>query len=89
MRKHAPAALALAAALLLAGCAQEQPSASSQIFAMDTVMSLEVYGDGAEERAAQAAETIYRLEDLWDVTDEDSDCPRPSTDQISVRSASM
>ena len=73
MRKHAPAALALAAALLLAGCAQEQPSASSQIFAMDTVMSLEVYGDGAEERAAQAAETIYRLEDLWDVTDEDSE----------------
>lgn len=73
MRKHAPAALALAAALLLAGCAQEQPSASSQIFAMDTVMSLEVYGDGAEERAAQAVETIYRLEGLWDVTDEDSE----------------
>ncbi len=73
MRKFRWAAAVLAAALLPAGCALHQEPASSQIFAMDTVMSLEVYGDEAEEQAAQAAETIYRLEDLWDVTDENSE----------------
>lgn len=73
MKRYTPAALALAAALLLGGCARTQEPASSQIFAMDTVMSLEVYGDNGEELTAQAVETIYRLEGLWDVTDEDSE----------------
>ena len=64
----------LAAAVLLGGCAQraEEP-ASGQIFAMDTIMSMDVYGEGGEEALARAEETIYRLEDLWAVTDEDSE----------------
>ena len=65
---------ALAAAVLLGGCAQraEEP-ATGQIFAMDTIMSMDVYGEGGEEALARAEETIYRLEDLWAVTDEDSE----------------
>ena len=67
-------AAGLAAAVLLGGCAQraEEP-ATGQIFAMDTIMSMDVYGDGGEEALAQAEETIYRLEDLWAVTDENSE----------------
>ena len=73
MRQHALPAIALAAALLLGGCAQTQEPVSSQIFAMDTVMSLEIYGDGAQEQLNEAVETIYRLEGLWDVTDQGSE----------------
>ena len=67
-------AAGLAAAVLLGGCAQraEEP-ASGQIFAMDTIMSMDVYGEGGEEALARAEETIYRLEDLWAVTDENSE----------------
>ena len=64
----------LDAAVLLGGCAQraEEP-ATGQIFAMDTIMSMDVYGEGGEEDLARAEETIYRLEDLWAVTDENSE----------------
>ncbi len=73
MRQHALPAIALAAALLLGGCARTQEPASNQIFAMDTVMTLEIYGDGAQEQLNEAVGTIYRLEDLWDVTSEGSE----------------
>ena len=62
------------AAVLLGGCAQRTAEpASGQIFAMDTIMSMDVYGEGGEEALARAEETIYRLEDLWAVTDENSE----------------
>ena len=73
MNKHALLAAGLAAALLLGGCARQPESASSQIFAMDTVMSLDIYGDGAEELLEKSVQTIYHLEDLWAVTDENSE----------------
>ena len=67
-------AAGLAAAVLLGGCAQRTAEpASGQIFAMDTIMSMDVYGEGGEEALARAEETIYRLEDLWAVTDENSE----------------
>ena len=67
-------AAVLAAAMLLGGCAQRTAEpASGQIFAMDTIMSMDVYGEGGEEALARAEETIYRLEDLWAVTDENSE----------------
>ena len=67
-------AVGLAAAVLLGGCAQRTAEpASGQIFAMDTIMSMDVYGEGGEEALARAEETIYRLEDLWAVTDENSE----------------
>ena len=67
-------AAGLATAVLLGGCAQRTAEpASGQIFAMDTIMSMDVYGEGGEEALARAEETIYRLEDLWAVTDENSE----------------
>lgn len=67
-------AAGLAAAVLLGGCGQKTAEpATSQIFAMDTIMSMDVYGDSGEAALAQAAETIYHLEDLWAVTDEHSE----------------
>ena len=73
MRRNRLPALGAAAVLLLTGCSIRQEPASREIFAMDTIMSLEIYGDGGEEQLERAVETIGRLEDLWDVTDEDSE----------------
>ena len=42
---------------------------SSQVFAMDTVMLLTVYGDQAQQGLDQAAQTIEKLEKLWSATD--------------------
>ena len=53
------AALALALTLLLCGCAQKQ--ATTEIFAMDTVMQLTAYGSGAE-RALGVALGAARVE---------------------------
>ena len=65
----------LAAGAVLTGCGGEKSAASesSQIFAMDTVMLLTVYGDQAKEGIDQATQTIQKLEKLWSATEEDSD----------------
>lgn len=65
---------ALAAGVLLAGCGKSSaPSESAQVFAMDTVMLLTVYGDQAQQGVTQATQTIYDLEKLWSATDENSE----------------
>lgn len=65
----------LAAGVVLTGCAREKaPEAqSSQVFAMDTVMLLTVYGDQAQEGIDQTTQTIQTLEKLWSATDEGSE----------------
>lgn len=65
----------LAAGAVLTGCGGEQevPSQSSQVFAMDTVMLLTVYGDQAQQGLDQAEQTIQKLEKLWSATDENSE----------------
>ena len=74
VRARAVLAAGVAAAVLLGGCAQRAAEpAAGQIFAMDTIMSMDVYGEGGAEALARAEETIYRLEDLWAVTDENSE----------------
>lgn len=69
--------LTLALALPLGGCAVwDTPSASSQIFVMDTVVTLTVYAgdeETAQDQVDQAAQALYHLEDLWSVTDEGSE----------------
>lgn len=67
--------LALGAALalmvgLLTGCRAK--AAESTVFAMDTVMSLTVYGGKGEEAVEEATELIYDLQDLLTATDENS-----------------
>ena len=65
----------LAAGAGLTGCGGEQKvsSQSSQVFAMDTVMLLTVYGDQAQQGLDQAEQTIQKLEKLWSATDETSE----------------
>ena len=67
--------LALGAALalmvgLLTSCRAK--AAESTVFAMDTVMSLTVYGGKGEEAVEEAAELIYDLQNLLTATDENS-----------------
>ncbi|MGI6020839.1 MAG: FAD:protein FMN transferase [Lachnospiraceae bacterium] len=47
--------------------------ASKTIFAMDTVMTLEAYGENAAEAVELAADEIYRIEDELSAEDENSD----------------
>lgn len=75
MRK-ALSALLLAAAMLLTGCSGEPKKAEQTIFAMDTAMSLTVYGDNAETLCANAAHKINELAAKWSVTDERSEIYR-------------
>lgn len=93
----------LAAGAVLTGCAGEKtvPSESSQVFAMDTVMLLTVYGDQAKEGIDQSTQTIQKLEKLWSATDEESDiwalnhsqggwvALAPETEQILSRSLEL
>ncbi len=58
---------------LLSGCSQQEKSASAQIFAMDTIMSLSAYGENSQEKLDEATQLIYELEDILSVTDEGSD----------------
>lgn len=54
----------------LAGCQKQE--ASTQMFAMDTVMGLTAYGGGAEKAVKAAEEEIVRLEKLLSRTDAES-----------------
>lgn len=60
-----------------AGC--NTPSSkkeSAQIFALDTVIEITAYGDKAQEAVSNAKAEIYALEELFSVTDADSDIHR-------------
>ncbi len=70
--------LALAALLLLTcqGCKNDissQEEYKKDVFAMDTFMTLKVYGSGGEEAVDEAKNEIFRLEDLFSATKENSD----------------
>ncbi len=86
--------LVLCAALLLSGCmasaqsgeqpktaaqAQEVPTASGNLFAMDTVMTLTCYGERCEEALEAAKKEILRLDGLLSVGIETSEIFRINT----------
>ena len=77
------------AASLSAGCLPEQMNrmssdsasraaeeASEEFFAMDTKMTVKVYGAGAPEAAREAKERLLALDALWSATREGSDVAR-------------
>ena len=77
------------AASLSAGCLPEQTNrtsldsasraaeeASEEFFAMDTKMTVKVYGEGAPEAAREAKERLQALDALWSATREGSDVAR-------------
>ena len=72
-------AAVLLAALILTGCGQTQPKAhEAQLFAMDTLMSLRIWGD--EALVTQTEDTLRSLEALLSATAEDSDIARLNRD---------
>lgn len=63
--------------LLFSGCTDKENQAHrAQIFAMDTVMDLTVYGERGEEAIVAAREKIEEAESLFSVTEEKSDVAR-------------
>ena len=74
-------ALSLALALsLLGGCAPGEEKSQRQLFAMDTVMTLTLYGDGTvrgvEEILDGSAQQIQWLEDFWSAVRPEGDIAR-------------
>ena len=57
-----------------ASCAAEE--AREEFFAMDTKMTVKVYGEGAPEAAREAKERLQALDALWSATREGSDVAR-------------
>ena len=57
---------------LLAGCEKEVPQAQRTVFAMDTVMDLQIHGADCEAAATELTALINELETTWSVTREDS-----------------
>lgn len=72
-------AAVLLAALVLTGCGPKQPEAhEAQLFAMDTLMSLRIWGE--EALVTQTEDTLRSLEALLSATAEDSDIARLNRD---------
>lgn len=63
--------LIVLAAVLLGGCAGEQ-AAQKTVFAMDTVMTIQVWGHEAEAAVQALTELIGQLEQTWSVSVEGS-----------------
>ncbi len=66
-----PVLAAILSALLFSGCAAK--SASTQFFAMDTVMDITVYGAEAEQALSLAEQEIYRLDAAISAKNESSE----------------
>ena len=67
--KRVLCALLVCASLLLCGCEDEQ---KETVFAMDTVMELQVWGDNREEAVEKLKLLIADIEDEWSVHEERS-----------------
>lgn len=76
--------IALLLVLLLTGCTAvpsaaqhtDSGSATRELFAMDTYMTLTAYGERAEEALDACEEEIQRLDALWSVGSEESETSR-------------
>lgn len=86
MKKWLLAAIYLGAALL-SGCGTEPPSASADVFAMDTYMTISTYGDRCEEALETAVTEIERLDALLSVGNADSEISRINADGSGTLSA--
>jgi len=73
--KRMAAVLLAALALLGSGCTRDA-GAQAQIFAMDTVMTLDVRGAGAQETLAECEALVYRLDALLSPGGQSSDVRR-------------
>lgn len=73
MKRFFTMLLTMLLAALLFGCSPKAEEATSQIFAMDTVMDFYAVGEGAEETLAESSREINRLESILSRTRSGSD----------------
>ncbi len=78
MMKRRIIAMLLICALALSGCSSNDttPKETAEIFAMNTIMNLTVYGDNATEVLVDARVLIQKYEQLFSVNIETSDVAR-------------
>ena len=62
MKKRLAALLCAALTLTLAGCGTQEESAARTVYAMDTVMTLTAYGEGAEDALEGAEKELHTLD---------------------------
>lgn len=81
----------LVAALMLAGCgvqtSAEGPSQTREVYAMDTVMTLEAYGQNADAALDEAVAEIERLDALWSIASSDGEIARLNAEKQITASA--
>ncbi|MEE0206503.1 MAG: FAD:protein FMN transferase [Peptococcaceae bacterium] len=81
----------LVAALMLAGCSAqtsaEEPSQSREVYAMDTVMTLEAYGQNADAALDEAVAEIERLDALWSIASSDGEIAQLNAEKKITASA--
>ena len=85
MKRRRAGALALLVLLLLPLCGCAPQADTREIFAMDTVMELTVYGSGAADRTRETAELLSGLEAKLSVTRADSEVARLNAGKTSLR----
>ena len=73
MKRLLPLFLSL---FLLAGCSGADTPVTQQLFAMNTTMTLTLYGSRASDAALSAQQAINRLDGLWSRTKASSDVSR-------------
>lgn len=81
----------LVAALMLAGCgaqtSAEEPSQSREVYAMDTVMTLEACGQNADAALDAAVAEIERLDALWSIASSDGEIAQLNAEKQITASA--
>ncbi len=58
--------------VLLTGCTREKPPVQKSIFAMDTIMDIQIWGSDGETAAGDVEKMLYTLESRWSATRPDS-----------------
>lgn len=59
--------------LLVCGCSQNGKSSSTQLFCMDTVMDIRIFGENSEDALQAVSDELYRIESLLDRKSDESD----------------
>ena len=81
----------LVAALMLAGCSAqtsaEESSPSREVYAMDTVMTLEACGQNADAALDEAVAEIERLDALWSIASSDGEIAQLNAEKQITASA--
>ena len=63
---------ALIAVLFLGGCAPKEQMTQKTVFAMDTVMDLQIWGEDAAAAAKMLEQKLLEMDKSWSATEEDS-----------------